>query len=180
MPLDTTSYYPDAPSSEPEAGRAGQPRVEVEKSDLPDPMQPVEPVSQPEEPEGPKWLTLVCNILSWVLVPLLMPVYGVMLIFGLSILDIAPIPTRVLFTIIVFAFNVLIPMGMVILLKKAGLVDDIGLNGRKERLLPYIVTILCLGATAWFMSLKGAPLWMSMFFIGGAVAGIINLVVNFY
>ncbi|MDE5795836.1 MAG: phosphatase PAP2 family protein, partial [Muribaculaceae bacterium] len=35
-------------------------------------------------------------------------------------------------------------------------------------------------ATAWFMSLKGAPLWMSMFFIGGAVAGIINLVVNFY
>ncbi|MDE6804392.1 MAG: hypothetical protein K2J29_07160, partial [Muribaculaceae bacterium] len=57
---------------------------------------------------------------------------------------------------------------------------DIGLNGRKERLLPYIITILCLGATAWFMSLKGAPLWMSMFFIGGAVAGIINFAVNFY
>ncbi len=182
MPLDTTSYYPDVPSSEPEAGRAGQPRVEPEKpeSSLPEPEQVPEPVSQPEEPDGPKWLTLVCNILSWVLVPLLMPVYGVMLIFGLSILDIAPMPTRVLFTIIVFVFNVLIPMGMVMLLKKAGLVNDIGLNGRKERLLPYIITILCLGATAWFMSLKGAPLWMSMFFIGGAIAGVINLVVNFY
>ncbi|MDE6804994.1 MAG: hypothetical protein K2J29_10220, partial [Muribaculaceae bacterium] len=122
MPLDTTSYYPDVPSSEPEAGRAGQPRAEVEKNDSPAPV----PAPRPEPAEGPKWLTLACNILSWVLVPLLMPVYGVMLIFGLSILDIAPMHTRVLFTIIVFIFNVGIPMGMVMVLKKAGVVEDIG------------------------------------------------------
>ena len=36
-----------------------------------------------------------------------------------------------------------------------------------------------MGATAYFMYLKHAPLWFAMFFAGGGVAGLINLLINF-
>lgn len=124
-------------------------------------------------------ITLCSNLISWIFVPLLMPVYGIMLIFSLSFLAYAPFHTKLVFTLIVFAANFLIPMLLVLLLKKMRIIDDIGLNGRKERLIPYIITIICLGGTGLFLYIKMAPLWVSMFYAGGALAALINLIVNF-
>lgn len=162
---------------------------------MPEPMPEPEPDKKPEsdtappspqkgskdDPETPleKAITGFSHLLSWVLVPLLMPVYGMMLAFGLSLLDVAPMHMRVNFTLIVAGITVVVPMILVLLLKKLGLVDDVGLNNRKERLIPYIITIVAYGVTAWFMAAKHAPLWLSMFFAGGAVAALINLIINF-
>lgn len=179
MPLDTSSYYPQAQSSEPEELR------QTPEGETPAPEPPAHgPVSgntpgHEGEPPAAGPLTMVCNLLSWVLVPLLMPVYGLLLAFGLSILGVVPVRGRVTLTLIVFGFNVVIPMLLVVMLKKAGAVDDLGLNSRRERAVPYLMTVLCMGATAWFMWLKGLPLWSAMFFAGGAAAGLINLLVNF-
>lgn len=140
-------------------------------------------VAPPEAPEDltdtEKFITRVSNILSWVFVPLLMPVYGIILIFTLSILSMAPFDTKLVFTLIVFGANFVVPMLAVLLLRKMGLVQDIGLNGRGERTLPYIITVLCLGGTAFFLYMKGAPLWVAMFFAGGALAALVNFLVNF-
>lgn len=46
-----------------------------------------------------------------------MPVYGLILAFGLSILDVAPMGMRVVFTVIVAAIDVLLPMLLILLLK---------------------------------------------------------------
>lgn len=137
----------------------------------------------PLEPEDntalERLITRFSHLISWVFVPLLMPVYGIMLIFSLSFLRYAPFSTKLLFTLIVFGANFLIPMIIVLLLKKLGVIDDIGLNGRKERLIPYIITIVCLAGTGLFLYLKMAPVWVAMFYAGGALAGLINLIVNF-
>lgn len=125
------------------------------------------------------FITRCANIISWVFVPLLMPVYGIMLIFSLSFLSYAPFHTKLVFTLIVFGANFIVPMLLVLLLKKLGMIDDIGLNGRRERLIPYIITVVCLAGTGLFLYLKMAPLWVAMFYAGGALAGIINLIVNF-
>lgn len=125
-------------------------------------------------------ITLASNLLSWILVPLMMPVYGIILIFSLSILSLSPSGTKLTFTLIVFGVNFLLPMIMVLVLKKLGIIQDVGLNGRKERLIPYIISIICLGGTALFLNAKGAPLWVAMFYAGGAAAALINLVVNFW
>lgn len=128
--------------------------------------------------EAENFITAVAHVLSWVLVPLLMPVYGVMLSFGLSILVFTSYGVRLAFTGIVAGFNVVIPAVLVLVLKKFGMIHDIGLNGRKERFLPYIVSILCLVGTALFMHFKAAPVWLVMFFFGGAVAGVIEVIIN--
>lgn len=119
------------------------------------------------------------NIISWLFVPLLMPVYGILLIFNLSILSLASFHTKLYFTLIVLGVNFIFPMMMVLVLKRMGLIQDIGLNGRRERLIPYIITIICLAGTGWFLHFKGAPLWVAMFFAGGSLAALINLIVNF-
>lgn len=126
-----------------------------------------------------RFLNGLSNVLSWVLVPLLMPVYGLILAFGLSILDVAPFRMRLVFTLIIFGLDVVVPMLLILLLKKLGIVSDVGLNGRKERLIPYLIMIVCYMGSAWFLAAKGAPLWLAMFFAGGAAAGLVNVIVNF-
>lgn len=124
-------------------------------------------------------VTLLSNILSWVFIPIMMPVYGVMLIFTLSILSMAPFDTKLVFTLIVFGANVVVPLLAVLLLKKMDVVQDMGLNGRGERTIPYLITVLCLSGTGFFLYMKGAPMWVAMFYAGGSLAALVNMLVNF-
>lgn len=167
---DHFDYMPKPPGwqpAEPPKAAVVAP-AEPEASSAPDPETPAERV-----------VTWIANILSWVFVPLIMPVYGILLIFSLSFLAWAPIHTKVVFSLVVFGANFVVPMLLVLLLKKMGVIDDVGLNGRKERLIPYIITVVCMAGTGIFLYFKGAPLWVAMFYVGGALAGLINLVVNF-
>ncbi len=157
---------------------------EAEPASAPKPVEQAQPATDsPEQPEdftpAERVITRCANVISWVFVPLLMPVYGIILIFALSFLRFNPFQTKLVFTLIVFGANFLLPMLLVLLLKKLGMIQDIGLNGRKERLIPYIITIVCLGGTGLFLYLKMAPVWVAMFYAGGALAGLINLIVNF-
>lgn len=191
MPVDTSSYYPEVP--DPEGRDEGyslnsrnqslfHDHVEVilkEDDKEPCPVEPAPSSNESHEDGVEKFITIFSNLLSWILVPLLMPVFGLILAFGLSILDIVPMGMRVRFTFIIFGINFIIPVLTVGLLKVLGVVKDLGLNGRKERLLPYIVTAICMGCSAWFLAQRGAPVWLSMFYAGGALASLINLMVNF-
>lgn len=188
MKLDTSSYYPESllpedPEQEKEPGdneaEGGRETGEIPESDCgsvhgngPDYL---EPLPTPFE----RGADSISVFLSWILVPLLMPVYGILLAFNLSILAYTPFRTKVIFTLITLAFNVAVPALLVFLLKRIGLVSDIGLNGRRERLVPYLITILCMGGTGAFMWYKSAPMWLVMFFVGGALAALINMIVNF-
>ncbi len=195
MKLDTSSYYPKSPLDEPgnEYGATEDSlfpdklpeATEPERPETPPDNEPgtdsMPPVSSPDLPptDTEKAINAVSTFLSWVLVPLLMPVFGLLLAFNESILTYTPVQSKWVFSIITAIINIAIPALLIYLLKRLGIVDDIGLNGRKERLIPYIITILCMGATAWFMASKRAPMWLVMFFVGGAGAGVINLIVNF-
>lgn len=168
----------------------------VSNEDTPEPATPentlelqesFKPEPSTEEPHGfedttmlERIITRCANVISWIFVPLLMPVYGIMLIFSLSFLAWTPMHTKVVFTLVVVGANFVVPMLLVLLLKKMGLIEDVGLNGRKERLIPYIITIVCLGGTGLFLYMKMAPIWVAMFYAGGALAALINLIVNFW
>ena len=141
---------------------------------------PSEPQTAPQPaPEARSPLDMAASFISWVLVPLMMPVYASWMLISLSPLDALPTSAKAGFMAIIFGINVLVPMLLVYLLKLFGLVQDVGLNNRKERLLPYIITILAFSASAWFVAVKGAPLWIVMFFAGGGVAGLISFLINF-
>lgn len=188
MKLDTSSYYPKSPLDDeefPESSEVSENSEVSESSENSDVSENSESsesseYSEPAGPSGPvgQAVTNISHLLSWLLVPLMMPVYGTLLAFGLSILAFTGMGVRIAFVGVVFAFNVLIPSLAVIILKRMGFVRDIGLNDRDERLVPYLICITGLVGTALFMSYKGAPEWLVMFYYGGAAAGLVEVVIN--
>lgn len=181
MPLDTSSYYPEPllPSEDDSrlSGREElppQPHM-TEETDSGSPRQHDSKDSDPLS-----GIDVLATALSWIFVPMLMPVYGIMLVFGLSILSFSPWVSKVSFTLVVAAFNLLLPFVLILILKKMGVVKDMGLNERKERLIPYIIVAACLGATAYFMYFKHAPLWLVSFYVGGMATALVNLIINLW
>lgn len=118
------------------------------------------------------------EILSAVFSPLLAPTYGMILAAFLTILRF--LPANLLWTAIgiTFVITALVPVGAIIALYRAGIIKDPGLNERTERYIPYGVVILCYLGCGFFFFKANAPLWLPMFFVGGAVATMINVIVN--
>ena len=185
MKIDTSSYYPKSlleDDSEDEGITIGNDK-ELIPSETPkeNKRQDEKEESDPDLPptEMEHLADRLSTFLSWIMVPLLMPVYGIILAFNCSILDFTPLRTKLVFTAIAVGINVALPVLLMMLLKRVGLISDMGLNGRKERLIPYVITVLCMGVTGFFMGMRGAPVWLEMFFYGGAVAAFVNMGVNF-
>ena len=114
MKLDTSSYYPPSPlDDEPEE----EVIVEIEKEEIArDDVRrdaPGDSMGDRKEdamPSGGERLADgVATFLSWALVPLLMPVYGVLLAFNVSILDFTPMSVKTVFTLVTAAFTVAVP-----------------------------------------------------------------------
>lgn len=190
MKLDTTGYYPSSTLDE-EASTTPDQQPAAEESaafqsaiasaeestprpETPDPM----PIAAGDMTEGERFLTGVSNFLSWIFVPMMMPVYGAIIAFTLSILSFNMLSVRVLFIGLVAGINLMLPISVIIILKRVGVLSDYGVNRRSERSLPYLIGIVCLIATAVLLYFKHAPLWFVAFYVGGALAGIIELLVN--
>ncbi len=118
------------------------------------------------------------QILSAVLSPLLVPTYGMALVGFLTILRLLPVSLIWTAIGITFVITCLIPVSAIMAMYRMGYVKDPGLNERTERTVPYIVTVLCYLGCGFFFYKANAPIWLSMFFAGGALACVINIVVN--
>ena len=191
---DHSAYMPGN-SSDPEPTGSDHPSPEQPEQ----PASPASPAVHPDQREAVQFQAeglgssatpdlpptraeqLVDNLstaVSWLMSPLLMPVYGIVLVFMLTLYSYVPMGVKLGFSLIVAGVTIVVPALMVLLLKRLGMVHDLGLNGRKERTIPYIVTILCMGGTAVFLAMKGFPMWVVMFYAGGALAGLIEAIIN--
>lgn len=196
MKLDTSSYYPPSPlgpEEDPEEKNPIEPASPSLSTPSPSSLSPsLSAESSDNEAEGEdsgyesapqegsKWVSAIAQVVSWVMVPFFMPVYGLLLAFHLSLLKYIPESAKWSFVLIVALLNIVVPSVLVLILKKIGVVKDLGLNGRRERFVPYVITVLCMFGTAWFVYSKGSPLWLVMFFAAGGVAGIFDTIVNFF
>ena len=122
MKLDTSSYYPKSPLDDDPQEEIHEVSEVSESHGIPEGHENREIAgdTEPAEPPGPvgQAVTNISHLLSWLLVPLMMPVYGTLLAFGLSILAFTGMGVRIAFVGVVFAFNVLIPSLAVIILKR--------------------------------------------------------------
>ncbi len=182
MPKEWRESLEAAPASAAEA-----PAVPVTETVEPKAEEPAEtPAEVPQKAEvsrvssRDRMLDCISMVLSWVFVPLLTPVYAIVLIFTVSSLSIASQPeTRVVASSVIFGFNCILPMLLIYLLKRLGMVSDIALNRRRERALPYIVVIMCYMLSGHYLYSHGAPSWVTMFYAGGALTAVVNFTVNF-
>lgn len=124
------------------------------------------------------YIMLVSRLFSSVFSPLLVPTYGILLAFSLSVLCLLPGAVRWGVTAVVFVATCIIPMVAILALWKLKIVSDPGLNNRTERTIPYIITGLCYLACGIYLWRLHAPEWLYAFMFGGAIAVGVCIVVN--
>lgn len=125
-----------------------------------------------------KILTSTARFLSAIFSPLLMGTYGIILAMWLSYLCYSPMRAKMIVIAVTFVATCAIPVIAIFLLHKLGVVKNPTLSDRTDRTAPYIIAVLCYLAVAVYYHFVNAPVWLSMFMLGGAIALIILTIVN--
>lgn len=118
------------------------------------------------------------SIISTVFSPLLVPTYAVWLALSVTVLAAAPAADRPKVVLGVFLLTCLMPALLIVAMWKLGFVSEPGLNKRTERTIPYLITIAGYVLAAFFLVRVNAPLWLTAFLGGAALAALISMIVN--
>lgn len=123
-------------------------------------------------------IVIAARFFSMVFSPLLMGTYGILLSIWLSYLCYSSPKAKAIVMAVTFVATCIIPIIAIFALSKAGAVRDTSLNERNDRTLPYIITTLCYIAVGIYYHFVSAPVWLSLFMLGGGIALVILTVVN--
>ena len=113
-------------------------------------------------------MKILAKIFSEILHPLLMPFYGILMMFYYSYLYILPLQYKWLVLGGVLLFTCIIPALCILLLYKTGKIKTIGLNHREDRPIPYaicLISYICCGILLYRLLL---PPWV-LGFVGGGL-----------
>lgn len=121
-----------------------------------------------------RWAQIVSDVFS----PLLVPTYAMAMSMWITPLRVLPEKGRLLATGFVALITAVVPFLAIMVLMRLGQVADRAITRRDQRSAPYSVAVVCYAAASWTVHSFGAPMWLSMFFAGAAVATAFALVVN--
>ncbi|WP_348537114.1 hypothetical protein [Parabacteroides sp. PF5-9] len=119
------------------------------------------------------------NIVSFLFHPLLMVTYGVLLAMMFTYLSIYPDKAKLLIIVGALLVTCIIPALFILLIIRTGGASDIELTDRRERVLPYLVIIASILLYTYYMYRMMMPNWLLLILIGGIIALLIALCVNF-
>lgn len=104
----------------------------------------------------------ISHVISTVFQPLLMPTYGIMLLFVYTYFGV--IYSHQFWQIVspVILFSFAIPAILIFLLFRMGIISDLSLKVRRERFYPYLITLLSYSAMIVFYYRMHMPRWFMM------------------
>lgn len=98
-------------------------------------------------------MRLLSNIVSVLLYPMLMPLYG-MLLFCMAMRRMLPqLPAIYLWLCLsgTLVLTILIPIILLLIMKHRGQIDSLQINDHRQRTTPYIYTLICYSFWAYFL-----------------------------
>ncbi len=98
------------------------------------------------------FLDILAKTVSVIFHPLLMPVYGLIIIFSVPVLGYLPFEVKRLIFLIVLINNVLLPLSLFPFLRYRNLISSWSVNSRTERMIPLIFTTLLYAATSYIIN----------------------------
>ncbi|HBG58180.1 phosphatase PAP2 family protein [Proteiniphilum sp. UBA1028] len=121
----------------------------------------------------------ISHVISTVFQPLLMPTYGVMLLFVYTYFGV--IFRHQFWQIVtpVILFSFIIPAILILMLYRMGIVSDLSLKVRRERFYPYLITLLSYSAMIIFYYRMHMPKWFMMIMVASVVIMIIAILITF-
>ena len=118
------------------------------------------------------------RLISAIFNPLLIPTYTIAIVMTTTLLCIVTPGTKFGVIGMIFLITAFILALSIFVLYKLKIVTDSGLNERKERFIPYLITALCYVGAAFYLSSIHAPVWLIMFMVGATTATAICTIVS--
>jgi membrane-associated phospholipid phosphatase len=112
------------------------------------------------------------QIISGVLHPLLLPLFGTILLFQMGGFSELPLDYQLYVEGIVFLNMAIIPALGIWLLKKSGHVSDLDVSNRSERVFPYLIVLISEVSACYLLYRAQMPWWIIKLFMGSIVASI--------
>lgn len=119
------------------------------------------------------------QIVSAIIHPLLLPFYGIILLFTYTEFSELPLDYRLYIEgIILFNMGVIPGLG-VWLLKKAGHISDYDVSVKSERFFPYLITIISYLTACYLLFKYQMPWWIVKLLLGSVLASFMAFFITF-
>lgn len=120
----------------------------------------------------------IAHVISTIFQPLLMPTYGVMLIFVYTYFGMIYLPQfwRILLPVVLFSFA--IPGLLIYMLYRMKIISDLSLKHRQERIYPYLITLISYSAMIVYYFRIGMPMWFLMIMAASVAIMVIAILIT--
>ncbi len=120
----------------------------------------------------------IAHVISTIFQPLLMPIYGVMLIFVYTYFGMIYLPQfwQILLPAALFSFA--IPAMLIYMLYRMKMISDLSLKIRRERFYPYLITLISYSAMILYYHRMGMPTWFLMIMAASVVIMVIAILIT--
>ncbi len=123
---------------------------------------------------------LIPRIISIVLHPIFMGVYGVALLFLYTDFNLLFAGQFLRFIAPVFFLTCFVPLSSMYFMKRAGLIKDYELTDKRDRFLPYFTVFFAYGLLIYYYSSAGLYIWFLSTLAAPLVLIVIAAVINVY
>lgn len=120
----------------------------------------------------------IAHLISTIFQPLLMPTYGVMLLFVYTYFGVTYLHQFWLIITPVVLFSFAIPAILILMLYKIGIISDLSLKVRRERIYPYMITLLSYSVMIWFYYRMRMPTWFLMIMVSSVAIMIVAILIT--
>jgi hypothetical protein len=125
--------------------------------------------------------TILAKIVSAVFHPLLMLIYGMLIMFyAPTILGYLPNSVKKILFFIILINNILIPLSLLPYLRYRNIITSWSISERKERVLPLIISSLFYSVTVYILYKFHIPVFIKSFVMASALIVITMTIINFW
>jgi hypothetical protein len=124
---------------------------------------------------------IAAKIITIVFHPLLMPVYGMAIIFSApTLLGYLPANVKKLLILIMLINNVLLPVSLLPFFIHRNIISSWAITERKERNIPLIIITLLYGITSYLVLRFPIPVFLKTYVLAALIISLIVTVINFW
>lgn len=120
----------------------------------------------------------IAHLISTIFQPLLMPIYAVMLLFVYTYFGVHYLQQFWVIIIPVALFSFAIPAILIFILYKIGVISDLSLKIRSERIYPYVITLISYSVMIFFYYRMHMPTWFLMIMVSTVAIMIVAILIT--
>lgn len=125
--------------------------------------------------------TRIASLLSALLHPLILPTLGIIILFNLDTYLSYSIPSQAkrFIVLIIFINSAIAPLLSILLMKKTGVIKDVLLDNRSERMFPLLLSAVYFFITYYLLRKVALPSIIYFYIIGATILVLLTLIITF-